>query len=220
MAAGDQESIEEISKHIESHVGPIRTVWHELISDLVHIDLHHVAPTKDRDFHVLVTSGMSDKPMNTPKGAEDCRFAELLILLPSSWPVDQDAFRDEADYWPIRMVKRLARMPHEYDTWLWWAHTVDNGDPPEPFHSSTKQRSNILAPSILLPPDFGILETTSGRVIAFFAAIPLYKEEVKYKMTNGAEALFDKFDDHEITELIDPNRVNTCAAWWMRFSGS
>lgn len=155
--------------------------------------------------------------MNTPKGAEDCQYAELLIVLPDHWPVDEDAFQDEANYWPIRMVKQLARMPHEYDTWLWWAHTVDNADPAETFHPSTKLLATILVPPILLPQDFGFLETCSGQGIAFFAAVPLYKEEVRYKMNNGAEALLDRFDEHGITELIDPHRTNTCSRWWTRF---
>lgn len=216
LAIGDEGSLEEISAHIDRFVGPVEMVWHEIISDLVHVDLHHVGPTPDRDSHVLITSGMSDRPMCTPEGVAGCQFAELLITLPASWPLKQDAFKDEANYWPIRMVKQFARMPHEYDTWLWWAHTVDNGDPAEPFHPSTKQQSAILAPPILLPEAFSCLETSSGRTIEFFSVIPIYAEELKFKMNRGAEALFDRFDEHGVTELIDPGRKNTCASWWQK----
>ena len=115
LAIGDEKTLEEISEHIEKHVGPIQMVWHEIISDLVHIDLHYISPSENRDFHVFVTSGMSDKPMNTPEGAENCKYAELLVSLPSYWPVAEESIKDEENYWPLRMVKRLARMPHEYD---------------------------------------------------------------------------------------------------------
>lgn len=217
FAVGEEENIEEISSHIERHVGPVNTVWHELISDLVHIDVHHVEPSEERNFHVLVTSGMSDKPMSTPQGVEDRQYAELLVSLPDDWPVTQESFKNETNYWPVRMLKQLARLPHEYDTWLWWSHTVDNGNPAEAFDSSTKQMCAILAPPILLPEDFWELETQSGRVVSFFSVIPIYREELKFKMNKGADALFDRFDKYGVTELIDPRRVNTCTSWWRRF---
>ena len=29
-------------------------------------------------------------------------------------------------FWPIQMLKFLARFPHEYKTWLGWGHTIPN----------------------------------------------------------------------------------------------
>ena len=57
LAIGDEDSIERISAHIEEHIGPVAGVFHELISDLVHIDVHMVAPTDERPYHTLFTSG-------------------------------------------------------------------------------------------------------------------------------------------------------------------
>ena len=37
--------LEEITEHIEEHLGPIAMVFHEVVSDTVHIDVHHVEPT-------------------------------------------------------------------------------------------------------------------------------------------------------------------------------
>ncbi|MGC3944409.1 MAG: hypothetical protein QM762_07815 [Chryseolinea sp.] len=50
------EGIELISAHIEKHVGPIEMVFHEIVSDQVHVDVYWVKATSDRPFHVLVTS--------------------------------------------------------------------------------------------------------------------------------------------------------------------
>jgi hypothetical protein len=75
-AAGDEESIQAITRHIGQYVGPPARVFHELISDLVHIDLHLVEPTAERDYCTLVTSGMSDRPMPAPQGSEDSRSKE------------------------------------------------------------------------------------------------------------------------------------------------
>lgn len=63
-------SLEEISDHIEKYVGKIDMVFHEIVSDQVHIDVHWVKPTEERPFHTLITSGMSDKEMTTPDGVE------------------------------------------------------------------------------------------------------------------------------------------------------
>jgi hypothetical protein len=220
FASGDEDTVERVGEHIEKHVGPVNVVWHEILSDLVHIDLYHVAPCKTRDTHVLVTSGMSATSMNPPTSAADCTHAELLITLPSSWPMTKEAFSDERNWWPIRMVKGLARFPHEYETWLWWSHTVENGNPPVPFHESTQLMAAILAPPLLLPKEFSWLETSSRSGIAFFSVVPIYREELKYKMNKGAQALFELFDKYHIDEIIDPVRKNTCRRWWSSFVGA
>ena len=59
--------------------------------------------------------------------------AELMIALPAEWKLADSQLEDERWYWPIRNLKALARLPHEYETWLGFGHTVPNGDPPEPY---------------------------------------------------------------------------------------
>ena len=83
---GDPETIEAVSAHVERHLGRIGVVFHEIVSDLVHIDLLHVPPTRERPFHTLVTCGMSTRPMNVPEDAEELRYAELMLSLPPDWP--------------------------------------------------------------------------------------------------------------------------------------
>src|SRR5262245_57390237 len=58
LAIGDEASIEAIGQHIERYVGPPASVFHELISDLVHLDVHMVQPTFERNYYTLITSGM------------------------------------------------------------------------------------------------------------------------------------------------------------------
>src|SRR5437764_869184 len=82
LAFGDNENIDRVSEHVERHFGKIEMVWHEMVSDVVHIDVHWVKPTPERNYHALVTSGMSDRPMTVPEGAEAFRYSELLVCLP------------------------------------------------------------------------------------------------------------------------------------------
>ncbi|MFK8054787.1 MAG: suppressor of fused domain protein [Saprospiraceae bacterium] len=203
-----QPSIEEISAHIEEHVGEIEFVYHELVSDQVHIDVHYVKPTPERPFHTLVTSGMSDKPMATPDDAQDLEYAELTISLPEEWKVSEEDFKDEENFWPIRWLKLLARFPHEYNTWLSMGHTIPNGDPAVPFAPSTKLNTMLLLPSVIFGEEFHALEL-NDKTINFFTLVPLYTEEVNLKMKKGVEALFDGFDKHGVNDILQLNRINT-----------
>ena len=206
--AGGDSSMDEISDHIEAHIGEIHMVFHEIVSEQVHIDVHWVKPTKEHPFHTLITSGMSDKPMNTPEGVEGCDYAELSICLPEEWKISEEDFKDENNYWPIRFLKYLARFPHEYNTWLSYGHTIPNGNPPEAFAENTKLNTMILLPSILFGDKFPILEL-ENKTITFYTLIPLYDEEVALKMAKGVDALFAGFDKFGLTDVLQINRPNT-----------
>ena len=208
FASGNEQNIEAISSHIEQHLGPIETVFHEIISDLVHIDVHFVAPSDKFPFRVLVTSGMSDRAMSAPQ--DDLRYAELVALLPRDWPLSQKDFENENHYWPLRWLKTLARLPHEYNTWLGAAHTVPNGDPARPFAKNTNLSGSILLPPFSLPEEFACLSLDDKRVINFYAMVPLYTEEMNFKIKNGADRLVDLMEQNRITDVIDSQRANMC----------
>ncbi len=211
LAIGDSDSIDAISKHIEKYIGPADGVFHEIVSDLVHIDIHMVAPTEARPWHTLVTSGMSDRPMTVgdDPAMREFAHAELLICLPPDWPLDEQSFEDDANYWPIRWLKTIARMPHEYETWVGSGHTIPNGDPPEPFGSNTKMCCMLLLQSSLVEEGFHQLKV-GGKTINFYALFPLYKEEMEAKLKKGSDYLMEKFDKEQITELLDVGRKNSC----------
>lgn len=212
-AAGSEDS-EQIEKHIERYLGPIEWVWHEIISDLVHLDVHYIKPTPERNVHTFISTGMSDLPMSPPEGAEENKYAELLVTLPAQWSVSEDAFKDEKNYWPIHLLKWLARFPHEYETWLWWGHTVPNGNPPEPYHPSTTFVGAILVPPGTVPQDFLSCKSGPEKEVSFFSVIPLYPEEMNLKLRKGSDALFDLFDTYGVNEIIDIQRKNVAKKWW------
>jgi predicted Zn finger-like uncharacterized protein len=207
---GDNDAMEAISSHIEAHLGKISHVFHELVSDLVHVDVHVIEPTEERPYITLVTTGMSDLPMTVPAGAEHLRYAELLISLPKDWPLTQEALGDERHSWPIRWLKMLARLPHEYQTWLGHGHTVPNGDPAQPFSSSTALCCCLLLQPVLTPEEFPHLDLDDDKTILFYSLVPLYPEEMDHKLKHGTEALLERLAEHEVTELLNPHRVNVC----------
>lgn len=203
-----EECIEQISAHIATHLGEVETVFHELMSDTVHIDVHFVKPTPEFPYARLVTSGMSDLPMVVPEGAGLPRYLELMMTLPGDWKMAQEDFKDERWYWPVRQLKVLARMPHKFDTWLGWGHTIPNGDPAEPYAGNTRLCCSILLPSITVPEEFNTLEIHPDKVIHFLAVVPLYQEEMALKLRNGANKLLDKLGAADVSDIVDLTRGN------------
>jgi hypothetical protein len=210
-AIGDQRTIDAISRHVGRYVGPVAHVFHELVSDLVHVDVHLVPPQPNHDFVTLITTGMSGRRMTLPPDCDAPAYAELLICLPGDWPLEQADFKDEANFWPIRLMKQLARLPHEYDTWLGFGHTVPNGDPPEPFDNSTKLCCALIVPPTLFDERFDQLALSDDKVVQFYAIVPLYREEMVFKLRHGTEELLRRFTAAGICELLDPARPNVCA---------
>jgi hypothetical protein len=205
-----EECIEQISDHIESYIGDIEMVFHEILSDTVHIDVHHVKPTEERPFHSLISSGMSDLPMTMPDAIQAPAYAELLMTLPKEWQIDDESFRDEKWYWPIRQLKYLARFPHKYNTWLGWGHTIPNGDPAEPFAKNTSLNGVIILPPLSTPEGFHNLFIDENKTISFFSIVPLYEDEMNLKLRKGSNFLLDKFDKFTINDIIDIKRKNVC----------
>ncbi|HLT56370.1 MAG TPA: suppressor of fused domain protein, partial [Bacillota bacterium] len=194
----------------EKYIGKTDIVFHELLSDTIHIDIYHVKPAENRNYHTLITSGMSALPMTPPEKFKECKYAELYICLPADWDLSDEGMRDGKNYWPIRCLKALARFPHEYKTWLWPGHSVPSGNPPTPFAENVGFCGIMLLPPIAMDPGFRELQINEEKTINFIAVIPLYEEEMNYKIKHGWRKLADRFDKYQINEIVDINRRNVC----------
>ena len=221
LASGDETTIAAVAEHIERHLGPVSGVYHELISDKVHLDVHVVPPSADFPFYTLVTSGMSDRPMAVPPEApadEAPPYAELCLLLPSTWNIPDDpanvaaAFEDENVYWPIRWLKLLARLPHEYGTWLGFGHTVPNGEEAESFADNTELGCMLVLTALSLPEEFQTLVVSPEKTVQFYTLYPIYREEMELKMAQGVDALIDRFEAYDTSDVLDLSRPNTALA--------
>ncbi|MDO5608012.1 MAG: suppressor of fused domain protein [Capnocytophaga sp.] len=204
--------LEEITRHLEKHIGPVESVFHEILSEYVHIDVHWIKPNEAFPYNILVTSGMSDMPMHLPAGLENPRqymYGEMMVILPAHWEISEEAFENENNYWPVYFLKMLARLPHQYKSWLAYGHTLPNGENADPIANTNFGCMMVMPPFVTFDEDFLQMETSDGNIINFYAMIPLYKEEMELKLNLGVEALLDKFDDYGILEVIDINRPNT-----------
>jgi hypothetical protein len=213
----DAEAKEQFEDHIVNYLGPISGVYHEIISHLVHIDVYHVEPSESKPYHSLITHGMSDQPMNVPEGCEEWKYSELVCFLPKEWDFSEEGLKNEKYYWVIENMKFLARLPHEYNTWLSYGHTIQNGDPIEPFIPETKLSASLIIPPVMLPEEFSIFKVREDKNINIYNVFPIYTEEMEYKNKHGIDKLLGKFDQYNLMDIYDINRENTCKKKWFTF---
>ncbi len=197
--------VDAITRHIERQLGPVASVFHELLSDAVHLDVHWVRPSPARPYHFLATSGMSDLAMSVPEGVGAPCHIELVMTLPERWWIGDEAFANDNWYWPMRQLKTLARFPHKYDSWLGEGHTVTNDDPPQPLAPGTRLCGAILLRPQHVPEGFHELRV-GGKSIRFLAVVPLYEEEMALKMRDGTAALLERMRARGVTDVVEPTR--------------
>lgn len=97
-------------------------------------------------------------------------------------------------------------MPVLYDSWLSFGHTIQADEEGNPYAANTKYNSIVLD-SCANHQGKIKLETTSGKTINFYQVIPLYPEELKFKMDNDAETLINLFNKKKVDyKIVDINR--------------
>ena len=180
-----------------------------MVSLDVHLDLVSVPPTDDDPYYKMVTMGMGAYAMNVPEELKEYNLehAEMVFYLPKNWSIKSS---DEKDYWPLRYMKILGRLPLEMDTWLGYGHTIHGNEDMSPFAENTELNSFVLLNACNLMYEQLDLTLSSGKKINFYQMFPLYQEELDYKLENGLDALLDMFDEEDRLSVLDIKRRNYC----------
>lgn len=197
-------------KYITENFGEIETVFHEIVSPDIHLDILVIAPTKEENYYKLITMGMGAYKMNVPSSLkkENLEYAELVLYLPPTWNITTDV---EEYFWPIRELKNLARIPVNNDTWLGYGHSVASDDNNTPYASNTKFSSIVLISALNKDLEELDLRIEGKGKINFYQLFPLYEEELNYKFENGTEELLKLFTKEDLFPIININRKNYCA---------
>ena len=104
-------------------------------------------------------------------------------------------------------LKRIARYPHDNDTWLGGPHTIiANGEPPEPLAPNTKLSCLMLLAN---PSEFGRwTRPDDGAEVVFYDLFGLYTQERNLELREGLGELLDRFQSRFISNVLDPQRPN------------
>ena len=198
-----------LEDYITTNFGKFENVLHELVSPDIHCDVYVIEPTKEQNYYTLVTGGMGAYDMNIPEGFEGTPNAELVIYLPPTWNIKSE---DEKDYWPIRWLKILSRLPIEQNTFLAWGHTVPTGEPLEGTNFtcmlliSADDKAEDKDAEVILP---------TGKKVQFYTLVPIYEQEMLYKLENDSGAMLELFTENNIPypPVIDIHRKNVCSTF-------
>lgn len=188
-----EDELDTLEQHISEHFGAIQQVICETVSSDIHVDLAVIEPTEERDYYTICTMGMGAHRMNVPyeMRGHGLDRAELFMTLPKNWKLDRE---DEKEMWPLRWLKTLARLPIKDNTWLGFGHTIPNG---KPFADTTELSGAILTGAVGFGEEAGECTLPDGDCVTFYRVIPLYDDEMKYKLEYGAEALLDLIKDED-----------------------
>lgn len=207
-----EKEMDKVSAYIEQQYGEYENVLHEIVSPDIHCDIVLVPPTETQPFYKLVTMGAGAYKMNIPKKMKSdvCDRAEYVTFLPKNWNLKSDK---EEDYWPIRMLKDVARLPIWAEDWLYYGHTVNLTEDGSPIAENTKFNSCVLLPSMgkdgqtVEPLRFSLF----GKKVAFYQIFPLYQEELEFKMEHSLDEMIDLYGDEIVDNIIiNIDRKNFC----------
>ena len=202
--------VNKIEAYIQQQYGDFPTVIHEIFSPDIHVDIALIPPSDEQPYYKLVTMGAGAFKMNVPRefGRRKLERAEYVIFLPKDWDIHSDK---EEDYWPIRYLKVMARLPIECDTWLGFGHSLSADEEGKPVAENTKFNSFLLLHSIgkenqvVEPMRLGLFSRVN-----FYQLYPLYQEELDYKIEHSTAGLFEKIDDDELDFVVNIYRKNFC----------
>lgn len=204
-----------LHEHLERFAGSVDNVLIGEENSYATIDILHVMPNERTGCHVLVTSGMSDRPLlGVPA---DRSLVELSVCLPAEWPMSERALEDDRNYWPIGLLRMLAQLPHLFGCGLGAPDVVPNFDPPEPFAENTCLCGVIITPPIRFGEEFGRIDIDKDTpAVNIFNVLPLLDEEMEFSRDNGPAALLRQFEAARHNGLINPYRPGVVPARLLR----
>lgn len=204
--------IEIFDSHLDNFVENDEViVFDDIKSKYNHIDVYWIKPNLEyRPYSILITCGMSRFPMKVPVEHEDTKYIEVAMLFPKEWDFSNIKAKPESITWPISHLQSIGKMPISKNTWIGFGHTIECFKGVNDYFPGTNFNSTIIFPTIKLPKSFSEFKNVDN-LIKIYSAIPLYPSELKYKLENGANALVDKFNEFNIQEIVDINRINTCS---------
>ncbi|MCG6155072.1 suppressor of fused domain protein [Rubinisphaera margarita] len=182
--------------HYQRFLGPMNdNVMHSTDVKPVHIDIYQFEPTEERPYWTLITGGMSDQRQIQP---EDCAEhmsprSEIMMYVTEPKP------------WMFDVLKGLAEMPFDHDTFLHWWHTVPNGKPmtAEP----SELTSYFFVPPYFEAVEFGDLKIEDD-LVDVLLLIPITDSERAYARQHGSQAFEKLIEKVDLSPVVDESRTS------------
>lgn len=153
---------------------------------------------------VVMTCGLSDYRMPVMEKWKGREFNEIFFCLPSYWELDD--LTNEHFNWVYEWLYKLERFVREKETWFGPGHTIPTGNPPKALSPTMKQEYFIFLDPIFLEEH--LQPVSSGEKVTYFLSIvPIFPDELDYKIGKGTYKLIQKFRHRNFDERLDDYRV-------------
>ena len=144
--------------------------------------------------------------MDLPEELKDSDMsrAELMICLPKDWKISDGG---DVWQWPANVLRWIAEIASEPETWIGWGHTIGGG---RAFSRDTELCAAFLAAPQNVKKEAFRAALPGGEKVCFYLVIPIYQEELDYKIAHSADDLSARLADAGASFVVDPQRPNTC----------
>ena len=179
----DENDSKELLAFIEKNFGKANH-----LCEFSHVSLYQIAPTKDHDYNLIVSVGLSGKNKDHSSNSENI---ELCLALPKDYRFNKDSKSAFEIYMLIEIISYLIteKNPVGFGYYL----EKENG-----FSKRTAFTGAMLASLGEYPKESQSVTLSSGRNVNFYELLPLRPMELNFRKTHSAHELLELFKKHLI----------------------
>jgi hypothetical protein len=152
---------------------------------------------------LVMTCGLSGYEMPVSGKWEGREYNEIFFCLPAYWDFEDHSNPNSG--WIFDWIFRLESFVREKQTWFGPGHTIAAGNPPVSISPLMKQDHFIFLDPMFTADALQPIETGSKK-IHFLAIVPIFGDEMDYKVGKGTYKLIKKLTRYKIDERLDDYR--------------
>ena len=163
---------------------------------------------------IIMTSDLSDYKMPVTEKWKGREFNEIFFALPAYWDVndtDNNTLTACFDW-----IYRLQDFARTKETWFGPGHSIPCGNPSVPISNLLKQ-DNFMFLSPMFLEDIFQPFALGHKTVHLLAIVPVFSDELEYKMVKGTYKFVRKFYQKKFDERIDEFRssmMNSRFKFW------
>lgn len=163
---------------------------------------------------VVMTTKLSEYTMPVSEKWKGREHNELFFCLPTYW--DFEDHTNPNSNWIFEWLFRLENFVYEKNTWLGPGHSIPCGNPPTAISSLMKQEYFMFFDPMFLSTVLAPL-TSADKTIYFLSIVPIFGDELDYKMGKGTHNIVKKFMARKTDERLDDYRFSVLRSRFRMF---
>lgn len=166
----------------------------------------HVFLELETPVTLVMTYGLSDYSMPVSEKWKGHEHTELFFCLPTYW--DFEDIENPHFNWVYDWIFRLEQFAKERNTWFGPGHTLPCGNPAVQLSPTMLQNQFFFIEPLFVKQAMQPLKV-GDRTVHFLAIVPIFSDELDYKMGKSAANLVRKLIGKKSDERLDDYRVST-----------